>query len=433
MNCVKLLVLVIVSGLFSVAVNAQTAVPTPAPVQSQPIALKGATLHIGDGQVIDNGVLVFDKGKITAVGKWGTVNLPENTLLIDVSGQQIYPGLIAPNTTLGIAEIDQARPTNDNNEIGWLNPTIRSCIAFNTDSKIIPTVRTNGILTAQVVPQGGMVSGQSSIMQLDAWNWEDAVYKMDEGLHINWPSMTINRNAEPNAEDPNTRWKEQVNELYKLFNDAKAYVSNPIAPNLKLQALQAALNAKQKVYIHLQTVKEMMAAIAFIHQFKLDAVFVDAEEAFLATNLLKENNIPVIISSTHALPIKNDDDIQQPYKTPVELYKAGVLFCFSHKDWSGNQRNLAFQAGTAVAYGLPEEEAIKALTANTAKILGIDKQVGTLTVGKDATIVVSIGNLLDMKSAVVTYAFIQGRQLQLKNHQQALYEKYKAKYEDQKK
>jgi imidazolonepropionase-like amidohydrolase len=432
MNCYKkvLLSLVLLMLLFT---NSNAQITAPAPAQSTPIALKGATLHIGNGQIIENSLVVFNNGKITFVGAASTGTLPANALLIDVSGQQMYPGLIAPNTSLGLLEIDEARATHDNSEIGLLNPSIRALIAYNTDSKIIPTVRTNGVLLTQATPDGGLISGQSSIFQLDGWNWEDAVYKSDDGMHINWPYMTVGRAAEGSTEDPNARWKDQVNELTKIFQEAKVYDAKAQTVNLKLQALHAAANGKQKVYFHLHTLKEMIAAVSFIKTFQLDAVFVGAEEAYLATNLLKENNIPVILAATHSLPSKNDEDIQQPYKTPAVLYNAGVLFCFSHRDFSGNQRNLPFQAGTAVAYGLPKEEALKALTLNTAKILGIDATTGSIEVGKDATIIVSKGDVLDMKSSSISYAFIQGRPVELKNQQNALYEKYKAKYQADKK
>ena len=160
---------------------------SPAPAQSKPIVLTGATLHIGNGQVITNGYIAFDKGKIIAIGE-GAAPAIAGAEMIDASGKQIYPGFICPITDLGIVEIEEgAKGTVDYYETGALNPNVRAIIAYNTDSKVIPTVRSNGILMAQITPFGDMMAGQSSIVQLDAWNWEDAAYKTDIGLHLNWP------------------------------------------------------------------------------------------------------------------------------------------------------------------------------------------------------------------------------------------------------
>jgi imidazolonepropionase-like amidohydrolase len=412
--------------LVSIITNAQN--PVPSKPNEGTILITGATIHVGNGEIIENGFIRINKNKIESIGSMTNVRLAKADRMIDAQGKQIYPGIIAPNTNLGLSEIELVRSTNDVSEVGTLNPSVRSIIAYNTDSKIIPTLKSNGILMAQTVPQGGMVSGQSSVVQLDAWNWEDAVYKIDEGMHIRFPSMTNYRTTEKN-DDANAPWKEQLNELRKLFSDALAYSQVYRTDiNLKLEAMQPVIHRTRKAYFHVHTVKEILSALSFIAEYKLNAVLVEAEESYLVTNQIKESKVPVILSSTHALPSRNDDDIQQPYKTPAMLQKAGILFCLSHKDWSGNQRNLAFQAGTAVAYGLSKEDALQAITLNTAKILNIDKTCGSLEEGKDATLLICSGDLLDMQSSKIEKALIQGREVSLDNTQKQLYEKYKKKY-----
>jgi len=402
--------------------------PTPAPANTGSILISGGTIHVGDGTIIENGFIRIEKNKIVSIGSMTNVRLMKADKMIDATGKQIYPGLIALNTTLGLLEIEEARATRDNNETGVLNPNVRSIIAYNTDSKIIPTVKSNGVLLAQVVPQGGWVSGLSSVTQLDAWNWEDAVVNMDEGLQINFPSLTVYRGSE-NSDELNNRLK-QINEIEQLFNDAKSYANDSTkkVENLKLAAVVPCLNGSRKVYMHVHTAKEILAAIGFIKKYKLNGVLVEAEESYLVANEIADAKIPVVLTTTHSMPMRNDDDIQQPYKTPGILQKAGVLFCLTHKDWSGNQRNLAFQAGTAAAYGLTKEQALQAITINAAKIVGIDKNYGTLEAGKDATLLICSGDLLDMQSSKVEKAFIAGREVVLANTQLHLYEKYKKKY-----
>ena len=423
---------IIVVSLFVVVAFAKISFaqnPTPTPTNTGSILISGGTIHVGNGKIIENGFIRIEKNKIVSIGSMTNIRLQKADKMIDANGKQIYPGLIAANTTLGLQEIEEARATRDNVEVGNLNANIRTIIAYNTDSKIIPTVKSNGILLVQIVPQGGLVSGLSSVTQLDAWNWEDAVVKMDEGLHINFPSLTIYRGAE-NNDELNNRWKQQLNELEQLFNDAKSYAVSEKKENknLKLEAVVPLLSGIRKAYVHVHTAKEILLAIVFIQKYKLNGVLVGAEECYLVANEIAAAKIPVILISTHAMPNRNDDDIQQPYKTPASLQKAGVLFCITHKDWSGNQRNLAFQAGTAAAYGLSKEEALQSITLNAAKILGIDNSVGSLEEGKDATLIICSGDVMDMQQSKVQKAFIGGREVSLYSTQKQLYEKYQNKY-----
>ncbi len=410
--------------------------PAPALPQTKSILLAGGTVHTGNGKVIDNAVIGFKDGKINLVAD-ATLFLPQKGTydsVINVSGKQIYPGFIAANSTLGLAEIDLVRSTADFNEVGKLNPSVRSIIAYNTDSKIIPTVRSNGVLLAEIVPQGGLISGESSVVELDAWNWEDASYKMDIGIHLNWPNMTVFKVTNP-APGTSTEDEQKKNidkalqEIKDLFNDAHAYskVQNPDPKNLNLEAMKGLFVGTKKLFVHANNVKQIIAAIAFCKEYHVKMVLVGGADAWRVTDILKQNNIPVVIGRTHSLPSRQDEDVDLPYKLPFLLQKAGVIFCNS-VEGSWQVRNLMFNAGTDAAYGISKEEALTAITSNPAKILGLDKTVGTLEEGKDATIIISIGDALDMKTSNVEMAFIRGKQINLDNVQKQLYLKYMAKY-----
>jgi hypothetical protein len=221
---------------------------SPAPAQSKPVVITGATIHVGNGQVINNGYIAFDKGKITAIGE-GAPASTNGADVIDATGKQVYPGFICPTTTLGLIDIEEgARGTDDVEETGEINPNVRSIIAYNTDSKVIPTVRSNGILLAQPTPQGGLISGQSSVVQLDAWNWEDAAYKKDIALHMNWPVLraTGRRRAQAGTpgtpqETPEEHQQKQLDAIYSLFSQAKAYAeAKPATINLRFEAMPTA-------------------------------------------------------------------------------------------------------------------------------------------------------------------------------------------------
>jgi imidazolonepropionase-like amidohydrolase len=407
--------------------------PAPSLPQSKSILLTGATAHIGNGKVIENAAIGFKDGKINLVADATTYLQQKGAYdtTINIAGKQIYPGFIAANTTIGLTEIDLVRATNDISETGKLNPSVRSIISYNTDSKIIPTVRANGILLAEVVPQGGLISGQSSVMELDAWNWEDAAYKTDIGVHLNWPNMTIYQTTSPTPTEDEQKKNidKSLQEIKDLFNDAKAYsrVLNPEPKNLNLEAMKGLFDGTKKLFVHAGNVKQIVAAVNLCRNYNVNMVLVGGDDAWRVTDLLKQNNIPVIIGRTHALPSRQDEDVDLPYKLPYLLQKAGVLFCNS-VDGSWQVRNISFNAGTDVANGLTKEEALAAITSNPAKILGIDKTVGTIEEGKDATLIVSPEDALDMKSNNIEMAFIRGKQINLDNVQKQLYKKYMAKY-----
>lgn len=411
--------------------------------------ITNGTVHIGNGTVLENATVEVNNGKIVNVGAGITVS-GSDSKVVDAKGKHVYPGLILPSSDLGLKEIaNGVRGSNDYTELGEFNPSIRSITAYNTDSRVINVLRSNGILLASVAPEGGTISGSSSVVQLDAWNWEDAAYKMDAGIHMNMPSF-INRfgrrgGAIPagippallaslgfgsGAADPAKAALDKVEETKSFLRQAKAYLQEPAHKNtnLKFEALKGLFDKKQKLFIHGDQVKQMLIAIDFVKEFGFDVVIVGGSESFQIADLLKANNIAVILGQEHALPATEDDDVDQPYKTPAVLQKAGVLFALNDTHDEARYRNLSYNAGTAATYGLTKEQALQAITLDAAKILGVDDKTGSLEAGKDANIVISEGDLLDMKSSTVTNAFIQGRQISLDNKQKELYERYKFKY-----
>jgi imidazolonepropionase-like amidohydrolase len=403
----------------------------PAPKHIGTTIIENATIHVGNGEVIQNGRVVITDGKIVSVGKAASV--PAGATLINAQGKHVYPGLILPASNLGLVEISAVRATNDAMEIGELNPNVRSIVAYNTDSRVINTLRSNGILLANIVPQGSLVAGSSSVVQLDAWTWEDAVYKTDAGIHFYMPSLLRPRftgaPTQPTT-DPVKEGLDKIDRIKTFFYEAKAYLSEPshTETNLKFNSVQGLFEKKQKLYIHANTVKQMLVALDFVREFGFDVVIVGASDSWQIADLLKQNNVSVILGALHRLPTLQDDDIDQPYKTAAMLHKAGVLFSITDDDPQNRGRNLPFNAGTAVAYGLTKEEALQAITLNAARIMGIADKTGSLEVGKDANIIISEGDILDMRTSIVTDAFIQGRKIDLMDKQKLLNERYNRKY-----
>ncbi|QKZ13773.1 amidohydrolase family protein [Spirosoma sp. KUDC1026] len=412
--------------------------PAPAKPQAKTIALTGGTVHVGNGQVIQNGIVLFDKGVITNVvdGTLVKLNLSNDVEVIDVAGKHVYPGLISPASTVGLQEFASVRATVDMREIGILNPNIRALIAYNTDSEIIPTIRNNGVLLTQATPQGGTVSGSSSVMMTDGWNWEDAALKKDDGIWLNWPTyfsrsfnfedftVTLRRDEKRN---------EAIAALKATFADAKAYsaVKNQTPMNLKLEAMRGLFSGAQNLYVRADYGKDIIEAVNFAKSMGVQkVVIVGGEEANRVVTFLKENNVPVILSALHRLPNREDEDVDLPYRMPGILQKAGVLVGLSYAEEWWRTRNLPFLAGTAAGFGITDrEEALKLVTSNNAKILGVDNAVGTLEKGKHATLFVSAGDALDMRTNVVEQVFIQGRKVNLDDRHKRLYKTYKDKFE----
>lgn len=408
----------------------------PAKKQEKSILIQNGTAHLGNGQVIQNALIGFKEGKLTLVADATLTKIDMSAYenVIDAQGKHIYPGFITPNSTLGLVEIDAVKASSDESEIGGFTPNVRSIIAYNSESKVVETARLNGVLIAQIVPRGGRISGTSSVVQLDAWNWQEAIVKEDEGIHLNFPS-TFKKSgwwAEPGLIEANKDYLKQVDEIRDFLSKANAYnIENPNEVDLVFKSTKGLFDGTQTLFINADEEKQIIDAVQLSKDFNIKkVVIVGGYQAYKVTDLLKKNNIGVLVNKTHNLPFLDNDDIDMPYKLPKLLVDAGIVVGIENSGDKErmNTRNLPFNAGTAVAYGLTKEQALQTITLNTAKILGIDSFCGSLEVGKDATLFISEGDALDMKTNQLTNAFIQGREIILESHQTKLYKKYKQRY-----
>lgn len=394
------------------------------------VLFRGATLHIGNGNVVSDGVLAIRNGLIEYCGS--AAEMPSGRTYAQeklLHGQHIYPALIALNSSIGLREIDAVRATLDMAEVGEYNPHVRSMPAFNTDSKIIPTVRSNGVLMVQAVPQRGVLSGSSSVFRLDGWNWEDALLKADDGLHLHWPELP-RAGASDSARSEKVLQKKA--EILNYFTEARAYAQGkPNVKNLRFEAMRGLWTGKQTLFMHCDGARELAEAIPALKQRGVQKlVVVGGAQSHAVIPLLKAYQIPVVLSRIHRLPDTEDQDVRFPFKLPALLHDSGITVALSYDgDMEAmGTRNLAFTAGTASAYGLSSEEALAMISLHPARILGIDQEVGSLEAGKKAHFVISRGDLLDMRTASVSEAWLDGRSLSLLNHQKELWLKYAARY-----
>lgn len=405
---------------------------TPAPLQNQSILITGVTAHVGNGTVLENAAIGFANGILTYVGS--TASAP-NTFdkKISGNGQHAYPGFIGMNTTLGLVEIDAVRATNDKDELGAFLPHVRSAIAYNAESQVVESVRPNGVLMAQVTPRGGRISGSSSVMQLDAWNWEDAIVKADDGIHLRWPNP-FQRGRWWLGEDPNLKrnkdYDKEVETLATYFATAKVYQKGTEPKHLPYEAMAGVFDGSKRLYVHTNGSQQIEESIEKLMEWGVSKLaIVGGHQAPKQIELLKKHNIPVIIPRPHRLPNDEDEALKSTFTLGSKLIAAGLTVAIemSGRMETMNTRNLPFYAGSFAAYGVPYEEAVAMLTANAAKILGIDQEVGTLEVGKKATLFLSKGDALDMRTNLLSHAFIEGRAISLDSHQTALWERYSKK------
>jgi len=411
---------------------AATSQQTPADPQEKSVLITNAFLHIGDGTTLENGALGFVSGKITHVGT--APNNAEYDVRIDAQGKHLYPGFIAMNATLGLAEVDAVRATRDDDELGDFLPHVRTAIAYDAESNIVESMRPNGVLLAQITPRGGQISGSSSVMQLDAWNWEDALIKSDEGIHLNWPNP-YSRGRWWLGEDPalkaNKNYQPSLEKIKFFFENAKVYSPSQVPVHLPYQAMKGLFNGTKTLYLHAEDEKQIVDGISYLKGLGIDKlVLVGANEALHQIEFIKSHNIPVIASRPHRLPDSEDEDVKGSFKLAAKLNEAGITVSI---DVSGSMermytRNLPFYAGSFAAYGIDKEVALQMITSNAAKILGLDAQLGTLEVGKDATLFLSKGDALDMRTNQLEKAWIAGRDLSLETHQTELWKRYSKKY-----
>jgi imidazolonepropionase-like amidohydrolase len=397
----------------------------PGAPQSKPIALVGGTIHPVSGPQIVSGTLLLVGGKIAAIGT--DVEIPQSAERIDVSGKHIYPSLFDAYTPLGLVEVNAVRSTVDRRETGQINPNVKSWVAVNPDSELIPVARSNGVLLAVSAPLGGLISGQSAVLQLDGWTFEDMTLVPGVAMHLNWPRVSSD-SGRPNASS--------MKQLRKLFDDARAYRQARGAENsqhpvdIRLEAMLPVLDRKQPLIISADVLSAIQGAVAFAEEQNVRVMIYGGYDAPQCAELLSKNQVPVLLSGVYRLPRRRSEPYDAPFTIAHQLHQAGVKFCITGSGRFGGSdvRNLPYHAAMAAAFGLPKDIALKSITSYPAEILGVDDRVGSLTVGKDATLFVTDGDPLETATQVEA-AYIQGRRVDLNNRHTRLWKKYQTKYQ----
>ena len=406
-------------------VGANASPEIPGGPQSKPIALVGGTIHPVSGPEIAAGTLLMVGGKITAFGQ--DVEIPNNAERIDVSGKHIYPSLFDAYTPLGLVEVNAIRASVDRKETGQINPNVKSWVAVNPDSELIPVARSNGVLLAVSAPSGGLISGQSAVLQLDGWTFEEMALARGVAMHLNWPRMSSD-NGRPS--------ESSMKQLRKLFDDARAYRQARAAANsrqpvdLRLQAMLPVLARKQPLIVSADELSAIQGAVAFGQEQNVRVMIYGGYDAPQCTKLLAKNQVPVLLGGVYRLPRRRSEPYDAPFTIAHQLHQAGVQFCITGSGRFGgsNVRNLPYHAAMAAAFGLPKDVALKSITSYPAEILGVADRVGSLVVGKDATLFVTDGDPLETATQIEV-AYIQGRRVDLNNRHKRLWKKYQTKYQ----
>ncbi|MGZ5022823.1 MAG: amidohydrolase family protein, partial [Chthoniobacterales bacterium] len=408
----------------------------PAPPQSKPIALKGATIHPVSGPDISLGTIVFEHGKIVSLG--ADVSVPAGAEVIDVTGKHIYPGLISADTVLGLTEISAVRATVDFAEAGTINPNARAATSINPDSELFPVARSNGILTALSVPEGGLLSGQSAILRMDGWTPEEMTVRSPAAMHLRWPEMKLNRDphAPKSVEDQQKDIDKNLKTIRDSFEIARSYwqAKKSPAPDFKAdqrwEAMLPIFDGKLPLFVHANSVAQIEAALAWAKEAQLKITIVGGHDAWRMTDQLKASDTPVIIGMATAIPPRRDDPYDSQFGNAAKLQAAGVRFCIARagrESEAPHERNMPFEASMSAAFGLPKDEALKAVTLYPAQLLGIADQLGSLETGKAATLIVTNGDPLDFPTNVQA-AYIDGRKIDLSSRHTHLRDKYLEKY-----
>ncbi len=401
----------------------------PGKKQSAPILIKGATLHTVSNGVLNNSDILLKDGKIAAIGK--QLSQPSNTQVIDGQGKHVYPGLISTVSQLGLREIESVRATVDITEVGEDNPHLLAHVAYNPDSEIIPTIRANGITHVQVTPSGYMLGGQSSVINLDAWNIDDGLVKSAVGVHLFWPSKPgywVSKKRMPKALKA---YQKRLDRLQDYFAQSKRYATaynadKTIEQDIRWHAMLGLWSKEKTLFVHADAINEIEQALRFNRTHDMNMVIVGGRDAWIAKEQIAAQNVPVIYTHAFGIPARGDEDIDQAFKTPSQLKDAGVTVVIGYES-AWDSRSLAFAAGMAAKYGLGKKAALEAITLTPAKLLGVDKQLGSLDVGKSASLIITNGDVMDYQTHRVQQMFIDGRRVDLNNRHRQLYEKYQQK------
>lgn len=400
------------------------------------VAIRNATIYPVTSAPITNGTIVFSNGVITAVG--ANVAIPAGATVIDGTNLSVYPGLIDSGTTVGLVEMDSVAGTVDTTELGSLNPNARAEVAINPHSEVIPVTRVNGITNVIVAPEGGVVSGQSALVQLAGWTPAEMTIRAPAAMHIRFPRLrtrAISTTPEEEEEKKQRQsYRSDLEGLRELFRDAQAYAKASAARtadrnvrrfdrDLVLEALVPVVEGRVPVAIEANLARDIRPAIAFADEFKLKMILVGAQDVRSFIPDLKQRNIPVILGPILALPAREDDPYDLLFANAAALHESGIRFAFRSND-AHNARNLPYHAASSAAFGLPKDEALKAITIYPAQIFGVDDRLGSLEVGKSANLFISDGDPLEIRTNVLR-VFIAGEEIPTDSRHTLLYEKFR--------
>jgi imidazolonepropionase-like amidohydrolase len=412
----------------------------PAEPQDRPIAIIGGTIHPLTSAPIQNGTILFDAGRIVAIG--AGIPVPENAETLRADGKHIYPALISGDTYIGLTEIGAVRASNDRAEVGGINPNVRAETAINPESELIPVARANGIALAIVSPSGGLISGMSAAVLMDGWTWEEMTLQAPAALNVRWPRMTLPPLATGAARrEAIAKRDSAVEMLFDAFSDARAYMNAKQAEthgnvpyhdiDQRWESMIPVLEGRVPVVAWANETRQIQSAVAWAERENVRLIIGGGHDAWRVADLLRQKDIPVLVGGIHRLPGRRFEPYETPFTLPVRLHRHGIRFAITTATSAAHERNLPYHAATAAAYGLPRDEALKAITLYPAQIFGIDNRVGSLEVGKDATLIITTGDPLEITTHI-DLQFIQGRKIDLTSRHTTLYEKYNEKYRRQK-
>jgi imidazolonepropionase-like amidohydrolase len=421
-----------------VAAQPATSRPAQSPTvaRTEVVALVGATVHPMSGPALPNATIVVREGRIVSVGAGGP---PAGARVIDLAGKHVYPGFVLADSVIGLTEIGAVDMTNDYAEIGQVNPNVRAEVAINPDSELIPVARVNGVTSALVAPRGGAIAGTSALVRLDGWTWEDMTRRTPVGLHVFWPRMSVSRAWwETRSEEEQKKQREEaVKALGEAFEHARAFRTAQrvqgqagvprLDRDVKWEAMAKAIDGEIPVFVHASSLAQIRAALTFLDDQGIGkAVLVGGSAAWRVADELKRRDIAVITGTTLATPGR-DEPYDDAFTLPLKLQQAGVRFAIGDGGTNpSNARNLPYVAAMAAAFGLPAEEALKAITLYPAQILGVADLVGSIEPGKAADLVVTDGDPLEI-TTTVEQVWIAGRAIPMESRHTRLFEKYDAK------
>lgn len=440
MNTHRLLPLWLASA---VALAASTVTPARRP--AAPVLLRGGTVHTVSGGVLPGTDVLLADGRIAALG--AGLAAPAGAVIVEAAGKHLYPGLILAHSQLGLSEIGSVRATVDTAELGPINPNARTQVAVNPESELLPVARLNGVLTALAAPVAAaefgappaLFAGTSALLRLDGWTWEDLTLRPAVALHVYWPATAPGgrrgRAARP-ADELRKENQARVRLITDTFAAARAYAGakaagRPHDTDLRLEALLPVLSGERRLFIHADDLRQIGAALDWAAEQQLAFTLVGGRDAWRLADRLHAADVPVILGGTFNLPPRRDDAYDTAYAAPARLQAAGVRFCLAiggdTSSEAGNERNLPYEAALAVAHGLAPDLALRAITLSAAEILGVADELGSLEVGKRATLLVTDGDPLEITTRVER-AYIDGAAIELRSRQTDLYEKYRRRY-----